>query len=254
MTTNLVKHAPWGVDQYQQAKKEFDANSGDMHKLSPGRNQLRFLPALLAVPQPPPIIVTYNHFVEISSDSTVSFNCPMFMAKLQCRVCRRSGELKAGTSKIDTDLGYQLAAKLRVYTYIIDRANPEAGPRIFPFGKTIYDRLLTIRGDTTDGGDFTDPSEDGFDIAIVKAGEGKKTEYTVTPCRENTGLGHDEWLDDLKNLTPLTAFTSVPTDDEVLEKLGSYDLGGIGGSPGVGRGVGRGVGKRRNAMDDAKDT
>ncbi len=140
-----------------------------------------------------------------------------------------------------------------------DRASPEAGPRVFAFPKGVYERLLEIRGDQNNGGDWSDPSEDGFDISILKKGEGKKTEYTVVACRDSSALGHDEWLDQLDVLPPLvTLFGKVPTDDEVREKLGGFDLGMMGSAPSVaqrGRTAGGGgnAGRpRKTAMDDAR--
>lgn len=255
--TGLIKYQTYTPEAAAADKKQADAASGDFWKPAAGNNTIRILPAPDSKHKV--LVQTHNHFIEIpGNERAVGFNCPRLMLKKPCIVCVRADVLKAQSNKPDRDMGFQMSPKARNYVYLIDRSNPEAGPRCYAFGKKLFERLMEIRADQANGGDWADPSEDGFDLVLHKKGEKLTTEYNLSPARGSCALGHDQWIEDVLSLPDLQQYAGVPTTEEIEEKLGGFDLSTMGGAPGVsggGRGRQQGGGRRgRNAEDDSNQS
>lgn len=270
--SNIQKWGTFEVEDAQEEKEELAAMGGGAFlKLAAGKNVWRFLPPPLG--KRTPFVKAYQHYIEVPGQpSGVSFNCPQCMEKgRKCRACVEVNALKNTGNRSDYEAAMQMAAKVRVYTNVISRANPEAGPQIAAFGKMIYEQLLALREDPTTGGDFTDPME-GFDIVITKTGEKKSTKYDVKPARLPSPLGELEWIEMQQDLT---RFTLVPTDEEIQNKLSEAAFGassagaarrgpsaaatapfgrGQAARPGPARAAGGPPRGRRTAEDDATGT
>lgn len=219
--SNLVK---WGSYDSGAAKAEAEAldkmGGGDFVKLTPGRNVLRVLPPRLG--QKSCFVVTQQHTIELPGmKKAIFFNCPRKMGNKPCFSCQRADQLKATGDPRDFDSAYSYMPKLTVYANVIDRRNPEAGPRVLRMGKTIYDALVDLRNDTDAGGDFSDPIN-GFDIVITRKGTTKNdTEYKVTPARESSQLAPtmEEISDIISMMAELGQFSRVPSDRDIFKRL-----------------------------------
>lgn len=222
MANEIVK---WGgysdeaaADEATLAKEE---SSSELWTPEAGRNVIRFLPPIGG--RKTPFHITYQHYLDIpGTDRSVKFDCPRYdTPKGACEVCDESERLKKLGTQIDKDRGFKLKARRRVYANIIVRGKEDAGVRVFAFGKGIHEDLIKIRKDPEDGGDFTNPSAEGFDIVIHKTGEKLNTEYDVKAGRNQRALSEDavemkKWI--LKDQFDLESY-ATPLDDEKLAEV-----------------------------------
>lgn len=218
-STSIQKWGSWTDEEADKDRKELESK-GNFFKIQKPRTQLRFLPPRKGLSNP--MVKTYQHFVDLVPNdkrTTVIFNCPRRMSggKRACPLCAQAERKKATGRQADKERAYELFPKLRVYSAIIDRADEDKGVQIYPFGKTIMDKLLNLRED----GDFTHPIN-GYDIQIIKKGSTKNdTEYDAKMARNASPLTDDaelldEWLDALPDLVQ---YAFVPSDDEIREKM-----------------------------------
>lgn len=255
---NMRKHGSWSAES---AEKEYEEsqNSGGAGflKLKAGKNVLRFLPPAEGADSP--FVLVHQHYIEVpGSQKGVSFNCPRMAKKGRCPACEKADELRDTGNPADYDRAGKFLARRRVFANVIDRNDPERGPVTLPMGKTVHEQLLAIRKNVEAGGDFTDPSDAGFDIIIEKKGEKLNTEYSVFTARKNSELGNDEWLDNMPDLSRLARIESL---EEINKKLGeeapALAARGRSAAPGGGRtsaAQGARGASRRSAEDDAEDT
>lgn len=213
--SNLTKYNPYTEEAASEEEQELAKSGGDFLKPGVGENVYRFLPPIGE--QRSPFVLVHQHFVELPGMSKpVSFNCPRVMAHRACIVCQKIDKLKASGNKVDYDLAGQLFPSLRIYSNVIDRSRPEMGPQKLGYGKKIHEQLVKIRK-SKNGGDFTDPTDKGFDIIVERQGTGKNdTKYQVWADRENSSLGDMAWIDQQANLF---MYSRVPEDDEIIRML-----------------------------------
>lgn len=201
-----------------QLEKELikkSAGGAEFLKLSPGKTVVRFLPG---VDGKQAYVRVMQHFIRMpgSSGPTV-FNCPRAMANKPCAACAYADELRSSGNPADRDRAWEARPKMRVFYNVIDRANPEAGPKVLAVGTMIHEALMEIARDPQKGGDFTDPTEDGFDVIIDREGSGKQdTAYSVAAARKNSELGDDGWL---MNLHDLEQYAKLLSDEEMEAKM-----------------------------------
>lgn len=221
--SNIVKHGGWSVEAAEAVAAEANKGQADFYKAKAGANPLRFLPP--AEGSSSPLVVTYQHFINLPDGSKASFNCARMMAKSRCPACERMDELLRSGNDADYKASWDFKAKLRVFANVVDRDDEERGVQVFAFGKSILDQLLAIRKDARAGGDFTDP-EDGFDIIVTKKGEGMRTEYSVLPARSSSPLSEDteQFASWLNGMYDLSRYLKVPTYAEASAKLSGDDV------------------------------
>jgi hypothetical protein len=146
------------------------------------------------------------------ADVPVVFNCPRLMLNTLCPACKKSDQLSRSGNEADKAAARNLWASRRIYANVIDRKDPDAGPKILGFGKGVFEMLLNIRKNPEAGGDFTHPVE-GFDIFITREGMGKKdTNYIVNVARQASELGNPEWIQnqpDLSNLSRVLGWDDI---------------------------------------------
>jgi hypothetical protein len=259
MSGNLVKYASYDLEEADKEQTELDAGAADFMKLKAGRNVVRILPPPLASGRRSPFVKIWQHFIELPGAAhPVSFSCPRLMLKKHCPACQKADQLKATGNPADLDMAKDLFAKRRVFANVINRAEPEKGPRILGFGKTIDEQLVALRRDEDAGGDYTDPVN-GFDIIISRQGSTKNdTKYDVRPSRQSTPLATtqeqmQDWIDTQHSLE---ALNKVPTAEELaamFTNTPSDRSGMVGGQRP--RPVGQPAQTRgRRAQDDAVDT
>lgn len=222
-STSLVSYGSYDMDVAMEEKEVMDRSGGGaFFKIESGRNVVRFLP-----PPPSkrsPFVVTYQHYVEPPPGAPpglngTSFNCPRMMAKKPCPICQLAERLKGSGSKGDYDLAGKMFPRAQVFANVIARKEPEAGPQVIRFGKKVHEQLVALRENEDAGGDFTDPTESGFDIIIEKTGEKLKTQYKVMADRKSSALGDMEWI---AQQADLARFGLVASFNELVENLKDY--------------------------------
>jgi hypothetical protein len=261
--SNLQTYGKWEDDEVENDKRESESAGGsDFAKIKSGRNTYRFLPPKLGAKSP--IVRVLRHFIEVPGvDKIVNIVCPRSNGpanlRRPCIVCREVTRLQDTQSSVDEQRAYDLKAKLACFAAVIDRSIAEEGPKILQFGKSVDEQLILIR--ETEG-DYTDPTDAGFDIHIEKSGQKKQTKYKVLYDRDNSALGDMAWLEQLPSLQ---RYATIPSDEEIAEMLSGMGFDGAGGGGGGrrnrgpapgrgGRGGGGSASGGRTAMDDAIDT
>lgn len=214
-------YEPWTPEEMSAEAEEIMAES-EFLKLPEGKTQLRILPKRKGTKSRTPLIKTFQHYISLPGMAkAVSFNCPQQMARRPCKACRKANDLRATGNPADFEMAKQLGASKRVYSNVIVRSQPQRGPVIWAFGKGIHDDLVALG--TTDGwGDYSQVTDEGYDIVIHRTGTGMSTRYKLTGSRDCTPLSDDVaqvrmWLEMLHDLD---RFLFVPTDDQIDQMLG----------------------------------
>lgn len=221
------------LDVLDEMDKEVkSATSTEFWKPEVGENVVRFLPKLKG--QKSHVKIVYEHFVDDvpGRDGIFRFVCPRNQTKGRqpCPLCDQADTFKKSRNPADHDRAKELYPQMRIYANIIDRSQPELGPRVFAFGKTIWEQLKKIATSKHQGGDYTSPGENGFDVVIDRTGTGKNdTRYTVLPAREDSPLSKDkeqleQWI---TGQWALESYAVVLDGPELMNAL-------RGGSPGRG--------------------
>jgi len=213
--SNLVKYGGYTQEDAEADRKAL--GSSEFWKPQTGKNIIRFLPPL---PGKKAMNSYFQHYVKLEMmERGAGFACPRMAKKGPCLVCDQADKLKASGHKADFDYARELFPRRRTLTNIINRKDPDSGPVVYAFGKTVHEDLIALRG--ADKADFTDPIE-GYDIMIERKGEGLKTEYRVVASRNTTQLSPDaaqinDWI---SNQPDLARYCLVPTTEQILELLG----------------------------------
>ena len=140
-----------------------------------------------------------------------SLSCPIaFKASDECFFCDLADELFGSDDERDKKQASKLSARIRFYANVINASNPDAGIRVWEFGRTVYDQILRYLEDE-DYGDVSDV-EDGYDLKVLREGSGLKTKYDVRAVKHSSALdadvlkliedGEEDGLFDLHELRP----------------------------------------------------
>jgi hypothetical protein len=226
---NLVPFGEYSEDAAKRDRESLDSEGkGEFIKIKEGKNLFRILP-----PPPKkdsPFMVTYVHYIPLADDpdSSLSFVCPRMMTKelarderRSCKACDESARVKNSGNALDRDFGYNIRAQRRVYASVVNRRDPEAGLRVFGFGKGIHDDLVAMREDEDDPTDFTHPLE-GYDVVIRRKGTTKtNTKYRVTLANRSSQLHPDvEQMNDwITNQFDLSRYAQLPSDRDLVKML-----------------------------------
>jgi hypothetical protein len=215
--TSLVKYGAFELTDAEEESRlgEDEGGVSEFLKLAQGKNVLRFLPPKPGVK---PFKIIYEHFIETPGQKgRMRFCCPRLMAQCNCPACNEMNELRKTGNPVDRNKAWSLKGKRRVYANVIDRAHEDEGVKVFAFGKMIHEALLTIRQDASDGGDFTNPTAEGFDIVIMRKGEALDTEYSVLAARNASPLSaHPRQMEDwIADQFDLDSYARVPDEEEL---------------------------------------
>lgn len=258
---NLIQYESYTVEDAEENEQELSKGSSEFMKLAVGRNVVRVLPA---VPGRKVFKVVSQHYLDVSGmDSAAVVVCPRLMNKEECLICSKVEELRRSGNPTDKKLADRMYARKRVYCNVIDRKEPEAGPKVLNFGKSIQDQINKIRKDPDGGGDFADPIN-GFDLIIERTGTGPTdTEYTVLPARAVSRLTKDTetanaWISNSADLEHYGNLMTLEQMREILlglnapeEPQGRRRMSGGGGGGGSNRRLPAPSQKRRTVEDDA---
>lgn len=199
-SSSIVQYGSFDIDDLDEVDRQVDAIAGSVYvDVEVGDNVFRALPPLVGRKA---LRVTAKHFIDAvpGLEKMVVFACPRIELKEYCRACERVEELNRSKNPLDRDRAWKIKASLSISMNVINRANEDAGPRVYSFGKMVHNQLKAIRKSPRMGGDYTDPSENGFDLVIHRVGTGKNdTKYTVAADRNNSPLHVDpeianEWI------------------------------------------------------------
>ena len=215
----------------EELEKELKAGrSNEFMKLKVGKNRVRFLP------RDPKwkshIKIIHEHFVDDIPGKTGSFRfaCPRrHGAGARCPECERGDVLRRGNNVVDRERAKDHYPSTRNYSNVIDRSDEGSGPRIITFGSTIFDQLKAIFDDKADGGDYTNPGDEGFDIIITRTGTGKQdTKYAVSAARAQSALSEDQDEADgwMETMWSLDSYSAVLAADKLLDALAGEDSRG----------------------------
>jgi len=133
-------------------------------------------------------------------------------------------KLREEGTKDSYELAKKLYPKMRCYAAVIVRGEEDKGPRIWSFGKTVYQALLNFMLDE-DYGDITDP-DSGRDIRVTCAKTpGKQFADTdvrlrgkSSPLSENVNQAKT-WMD---NIPEIDEMFTLKTYEELQQILDSW--------------------------------
>lgn len=132
-------------------------------------------------------------------------------------------KLREEGSKESYEMAKKLYPSMRTYAAVVVRGQEDEGVKIWSFGKTVYQKLLSLMLDE-DYGDITDPLE-GRDIKVVcYKPTGKKYAMTdVMPRGKSTKLSTNskqskEWLENIPNVEDLYTLKSYDEISGTLER------------------------------------
>jgi len=130
-------------------------------------------------------------------------------------------KLRDEGTKESYDMAKKLYPKMRVYAACVVRGEESEGIRLWGFGKTVYQKLLSLMLDE-DYGDITDPLE-GRDVNVVcSKNPGQQWAMTeVTPRGKETKLSKDskqakEWMTKLPNLEDIFQLKSYDELSKII--------------------------------------
>jgi hypothetical protein len=238
-----IQWDPVNQGDMEEITKQF--GKSEFMKLKVGKTRLRVVPGrgrktFMSVQQ---------HRVEIPGEQYARrYTCP----GKGCPICARAAELSRSGNPKDSEAAYQLRATVKVFCNVIDRADPESGPKVWEFGKKVWGQVESILSNEDAGGDFTDPN-DGFDLIVDRKGTGKNdTEYKVLAARQASPLSEDDaaaevWIDGAPDLSPYTQPKSL---DEMRRALGIEEDDDEPPAPRRGLPPKAGQAKRRSVEDD----
>jgi hypothetical protein len=224
--SNMVRYGGFSVETLDKVADQASSIAGNnFMDLEVGENVVRFIPPTLGVESR--FRVTAMHYIDgiPGVDKMRVFACPRVELKQPCLACAESERLNKTGSKEDKDRAYRISAGLRVYANVINRKNGRN--MVLAFGKTIFDQLKAIRRNPRLGGDFTDPSANGFDIVINREGAGRTdTKYMVSASREATPLAPSEAevMEIIENQIDLEALVDPTIPEEIQQMWGEVAL------------------------------
>jgi len=210
-------------DAAAAAAKAVANRNRNYFKLEDGINVVRLLPPPPG--QTEPWVMGYEHFFRNWSggDKHFSFGCPRENGGGRCPACEEADRLNATGNPVDAKRAKDYNAKLRVYSYIVDRKNPEAGIQVMAYGSMILEQMVELLQDEdVYGQDFTHPFE-GDDLAIKKFEKDGYVKYRVNIRNGN----HDrlaetdeqmvEWLQGALR-APLSQKLKTLSYEEIVQK------------------------------------
>lgn len=150
-------------------------------------------------------------------------------------------KLRNEDSKESYELAKKLYPKMRAYAAVIIRGEEDQGPRIWSFGKLVYQQILSVMLDE-DYGDITDPTT-GRDIKVkvTKPPGAQWSKTEILPRGKQTILSDDDekvdtWIDEIPDIDEIYSLKSYdelskiisdwlsgPDEDDLGTERGSSD-------------------------------
>lgn len=135
-------------------------------------------------------------------------------------------ELRKSGNSDNIKLAKQLEAKQRIFAQVVVRGKENEGPKLWEFGKTVFQDLLAIMADP-DYGDITD-IDNGMDIKVkVISAEASGKKYPTTTIRvkpKSEPVYHDSKVVEalIENQSDVVSLYKRYTEDELKETLNKF--------------------------------
>ncbi len=110
-----------------------------------------------------PFVELWFHY-GVGEGINANFLCPRLNHGKGCPVCDFASSLIKSDDEQDKALAKQMFAKQRVHAVVVDRADSTNTPKLWGFGKQVYQTLLETLVDE-DYGNYLDPYE-GLDVKV----------------------------------------------------------------------------------------
>lgn len=255
---NLTEWEPIDDEAEDQYDEDFAGASSEFYKLGAGTHRVRVLPKRKGEESHRKIV--HEHFIDVpGQQNKISFACPRLMTrgKERCPVCDEADALKRTRNPIAQGRAKELYPRMRIYMNVIVRGKEEEGPKVVAVPKSIWERMKKLK---TKFGDYTNPTDAGYDIIIERAGSSKDdTKYEADAARSNSVLGTPEQIAEwIEARWDLAFYAALPERDELAKFLPG--AGPVRGAPrtlpsGTERETRRAAPdtrKRRTAQDDVE--
>ena len=164
-----------------------------------------------------PFIDVYFHYNIAGHRSLV---CPQETLGEPCPICKVADEIRSMGGKENWEIFKDMQAKLRTYSPVIVRGKEDEGVRLWGFGKTIYEELLTT---CIDEGSIFDLKA-GHDLTvkqIPKGAPGNDTSFPKPVCKVQ--FKETPTLKNAKQLKELISDIPNYLEDDEIFKIMSYD-------------------------------
>lgn len=246
--SNIQKY--WGSEDVE-AKAQADAwtDSSDFIKLGVGSNMIRIAPPAMGEKLALQPVAT--HYIQVpGQEKKAIFNCPRIMAKQRCRACDMVDRLNSSGVAVDQARAREMKANKNFIGRAVNRKAPEQGLRKVRISPTLYDKIKELHEIIGGGAPNHDPMN-GYDLQIIRKGEGKDTEWNVREGKTGplgTGPEMEEWGE---NMPSLAADLRVPTSEQIDEMLGMSSAASRGTAAASVMGGGRR--STRTAQDDVEE-
>ena len=133
-------------------------------------------------------------------------------------------KLEQDRNKNSWELIKKLRPKMRAYAPVLVRGEEDKGPKLWAFGKKVYQDLLNVFVDS-DYGDITNPTE-GFDlkVTVVHAQGRMFPDTSVQPKPRPSPLHEDKKIITkyLDSIPDLDEFFTLQTYDEIKQRLDEW--------------------------------
>ena len=196
--------------ELQKAQSKADKRGVKWWKPKEGENIIRILPPWSSDGI---FAKEAGYHYGVSQDST--YACPKVSKGQPCPICETVQDLFRSKRSEDMTLAKRIGVKTRFFYNILDRVAKDKVVYVFGSGSMVYEKLLGIFADK-DYGDITDVAN-GYDVKIIKTGEGLDTSYEVRPVKNASSVMN--WETKKKALVDLDAI--VETDLLPYKKLKS---------------------------------
>jgi len=144
--------------------------------------------------------------------------CPKMTFDKPCPICEFRDGLQSQLGKNATKEDLELIKSLKPYRYwylnILDRNEEGKGVQVYTANKTVFSKILEYYFNNQWGNKLNDPKE-GFDLEVVRHGQGMASDYDLVPNRMPSVLD-ESYLAQAKDLS---VFAKVKTYEELQEFL-----------------------------------
>jgi len=144
--------------------------------------------------------------------------CPLMTFKRPCPICEFRDSLQKQLGKNATKEDLELIKNLKPYRYwymnILDRNEEGKGIQVYTANKTVFSKILEYYFNNQWGNKLNDPKE-GFDLEVVRHGQGMASDYDVVPNRMPSVLD-EAYLAQAKDLS---IYAKEKTYEELQEFL-----------------------------------
>lgn len=195
-------------DKIQARLRKMELGRGKLWKPKKGQNRIRILPSWRG-PNEEFYKETPTHW-GVGPEGKRSIICPKVINQ-PCPVCKRAEKFAESDSAKKQAIAEKLQAKNRVIFNILDLDSKDGNIYQWSCSESQLQELLGYYIDP-DYGDFTNPKT-GFDVIIIRKGEGLNTRYKTRLSRNPTKV--KEWKK-LKKDIPNLDVKFKPYDTEKI--------------------------------------